>query len=45
MSQHLPGTLPEDAADDVIAEAQRLLERIVPPLSDQEAELLATAFG
>lgn len=40
------GPLPaEDADEDVIAEAERQLERITAPVSDQEAKLLATAFG
>ncbi len=40
------GPLPsEDASEQEIAEAQRLLERITAPVTDEEAQLLATAFG
>lgn len=40
------GPLPsEDASEEEIAEAQRLLERIDPPVSDEEAQALARCFG
>jgi hypothetical protein len=35
----------EEAGQEGIAEAQRLLERITGPVSDEEAQLLATTFG
>jgi len=40
------GGLPsEEAAIESIAEAQRLLELIEPPISAEEGQLLITAFG
>lgn len=40
------GPLPsEDASEEELAESQRLFEQISPPVSDEEAQLLATAFG
>ena len=36
---------PEDASEEVIAESQRLFEQIEPPVSNEEARLLATTFG
>jgi hypothetical protein len=40
------GPLPsEDASEEEIAEAQRLLERITAPVSDEEAQALARLFG
>jgi hypothetical protein len=35
----------EDADEDQIAETQRLLEQVPAPVSDAEAQLLATIFG
>ncbi|WP_157850261.1 hypothetical protein [Streptomyces rimosus] len=35
----------EDAPLEEIEEANRLLENIAPPVSDEDAQLLATAFG
>ncbi|MFJ5078461.1 hypothetical protein ACIP8Z_28200 [Streptomyces sp. NPDC088553] len=40
------GALPsEDASEEEIAEAQRLLENIAAPVSDEEAQELALCFG
>jgi hypothetical protein len=39
------GSFPsEDAAEEEIAETQRLLERIAAPVTDEEAQLLTRAF-
>lgn len=35
----------EDADAEVIAEAERLLERVVAPVTDHEAQCLVLAFG
>jgi hypothetical protein len=40
------GTFPSERAEEgEIEETQRLLERIAAPVSDEEAQLLATVFG
>ncbi|WP_206507966.1 hypothetical protein [Streptomyces chrestomyceticus] len=35
----------EDAPLEEIEKAERLLESIIPPVTDEEAQMLATAFG
>ncbi|MEU4202173.1 hypothetical protein [Streptomyces sp. NPDC026294] len=35
----------EDASQEEIEKAERLLESIIPPVTDEEAQMLATAFG
>ncbi|GGU65769.1 hypothetical protein GCM10010274_63010 [Streptomyces lavendofoliae] len=40
------GPLPsEDASEEEIAEAQRLLDNITAPVSDEEAQALSACFG
>ncbi|NSC21964.1 hypothetical protein FM076_12445 [Streptomyces albus subsp. chlorinus] len=40
------GPLPsEEATEEEIAQAQHLLDRITPPVSDEEAQALTAAFG
>ncbi|MDK1475618.1 hypothetical protein QNO07_19720 [Streptomyces sp. 549] len=40
------GSLPsEEASEEEIAQAQRLLENIAAPVSDEEAQALAACFG
>lgn len=46
INEFVAGPLPSESADtQAIAEAQGLLERIVRPVTDDEAQVLAAAFG
>ncbi|MET7484710.1 hypothetical protein [Streptomyces sp. NPDC005538] len=35
----------EEASEEEVVETERLLERVTPPVSDEEAQALVTVFG